>query len=370
MGVERSLAHLGFDHSVEAQRLNSLPPEERVEELESNLRSSELHVARDHPVSLPYPYWLTDGEIFTNLKKGTKLEIDEKERGGFCRQGITLALEIAYQHPDQLVFLYSSPGLASFESPSPEKYQKPYDIGQLYLMSFDGEKVVNFAISLNKEGERWLNELFSELYDQINSMTDIQKKIIAFITTPVLSNFSFEDFLRHEWENKNIRIFSKKNHFGGVQDYTLAMILDELEKSKKGQLRASINTKMIAERVVTEGGSYVSSEAIKQAYFQVYAGVMEKENVKQLFLGGGCGGSVISYADLLEIIPVLKLEEISNLSSNYRQMVQRSFSGKNKDQEDFICPNCGEKSKPPVGDCCPHCGITKKEAEERGLTTC
>lgn len=36
----------------------------------------------------------------------------------------------------------------------------------------------------------------------------------------------------------------------------------------------------------------------------------------------------------------------------------------------FICPNCRKESTSPVGDSCPKCGITKDEAEKKGLTIC
>lgn len=38
--------------------------------------------------------------------------------------------------------------------------------------------------------------------------------------------------------------------------------------------------------------------------------------------------------------------------------------------ENFVCPACYQESKPPVGDSCPKCKITKEEAKHKGLVVC
>ncbi|HLL61256.1 MAG TPA: hypothetical protein VK338_06055 [Candidatus Nitrosocosmicus sp.] len=40
------------------------------------------------------------------------------------------------------------------------------------------------------------------------------------------------------------------------------------------------------------------------------------------------------------------------------------------ERSDFICPKCNKSSKPPVGDSCPKCGFTKKEAAKKGMKVC
>ena len=135
LAEKNSLAHYGF--SEEKRKSQKY--------VEANLISYELHVIKNHVVSLPYHYWFDKNNqvIFTDEEKKSPLEIDSRERNGLYKEGIISAAETASQNSNRLVFLYSPPGPASFEANPPKDYIKPYDIGQLYLMWHDKEKINN-----------------------------------------------------------------------------------------------------------------------------------------------------------------------------------------------------------------------------------
>lgn len=59
----------------------------------------------------------------------------------------------------------------------------------------------------------------------------------------------------------------------------------------------------------------------------------------------------------------------SNIFNNSLSSLSSLFSS-SEYSENFTCPSCHEESTPPVGDNCPKCGITKDQAEKKGMTTC
>jgi len=150
---QHSLTQYGYNLQ-EARRLSKLSTVDQIVFLTKELESYELHVVRNHVVSLPYSYWLAEnGRIFSNQAQSIELELDRDERGGYYQIGISEALRLAKNNPGQLVYNYSPPGPASFDPIPDPKYAKPYNIGQLYLMYSDGEKVNNISVSVSPEGE-------------------------------------------------------------------------------------------------------------------------------------------------------------------------------------------------------------------------
>lgn len=359
---QHSLTQYGYNLQ-EADSLAKLSTKDQIASLTREFESYELHVVRNHVVSLPYSYWLAaDGKIFSNREQSIELELDKDERGGYYQTGISEALRLAKNNPNQLVFHYSPPGPASFDPVPDPKYAKPYNIGQLYLMYSDGDKVNNISISVSPEGELWLAEIFGEDYlKRIGNSSDQMEIIKNFITHPFLSSLSIDDFLNKQWQKPNQLVF-KTDNLGAEKTYTVNDVLEEINNSLTGKLKPKINAELIAERIVLNGGRRIKEEDLRWAYHAVIGEVMRETGRNEIALGGGCGGSVVKSSDLLGYeSPVEKMMEVPNLSSNYRRKIQGESS-----KDTFNCPSCNKPIPKGKGiTTCPHCGISKEEYAKR-----
>jgi hypothetical protein len=300
-----------------------------------------------------------DGKIFTNKEHTVELELAEEERGGYYKIGIPKALKLAQDNPGQLVFYYSPIGPASFDDPPHPDYQKPYTDGQLNLIYSDGQSIKDINIPLSQQGEqKWLREIFGEEYlSFIVEGKSEKEKIIRFITNPKLSTLTLDDFLNNKWQEPEMIVFTSTS-FNEEKNFSINEILFQLRNSLLGNLKTEINIELIVTQAFRDGDHFVKPETITQAYFSLMISVMEKNGVDQLFLSGGCGGSVVQKTDLLNFeSPVEKMMKISNLSSGYRQQIQTE-----NNEETFPCPNCRKPIPKGKGiTTCPHCGITKEE---------
>lgn len=360
----------GFDPKTEAEKLAGIPLTDRVDYLQQELTAAELHVFRDLPVSLPYFYQLKEGKVYSYPSK-VPLIIDPQERDGYCQIGVNNTLKLALENPGRLIFLYSPPGPASFDENHLERYKKPYDIGQLYINWFDGKKIVNLAISINKRGERWLGEIYGlEFQRQISSITDERERIIAFITTPIFSSFgNIDAFLNHHWQDSQQKIFTSKN-MGRPRNYNLSEILLEIKKSLTGQLKTEVDTQVLAEEAAKNGGYYISPKEVGHAWGRMALGLMARYQLTEIPLGGGCGGIVVRQGDLANIMPSLKLSSTASLSSEFRLIRQTSgFDNEEKDyhfDHEGICQNCHLGPK-PLGPCnvCEECDNQMRKENRR-----
>lgn len=357
--MESWLKKFGFDPQIEADRLNLIPPSERKNYFKNELASHEIHVIRNHAVSLPFNYWLSDEEkIFTNKEYTIELELAGEERGGYYRIGIPKALKLAKDNPNKLVYYYSPIGPASFDDPPHPDYEEPYNDGQLNLIYSDGEKIKNINVPLDKQGEQqWLGEIFDkDDLSYINDGQDEKERIVRFITSPVLSTLTIDDFLNHNWQNPELVIFHS-NSLDKERFFTINDVMFELRNSLIGKLKAKINVELIAQQAIQNGGSHVRPEDITKAYFTLMKLVMKQEGVRQLVLGGNCGGSTVN-SDMIGLDnPVDELLKKSNLSSSYRRQTQTKENG-----ESFSCPSCEKPIPKGKGiTVCPHCGISKDE---------
>lgn len=71
-------------------------------------------------------------------------------------------------------------------------------------------------------------------------------------------------------------------------------------------------------------------------------------------VAGSCGSTGVKSSNIFN----------NSLSSLFSLFPSSEYS------EHFTCPSCHKESTPPVGDNCPKCGITKDQAEKKGMTTC
>lgn len=345
--MESCLTKFGFSPEAEARRLNLMPQSEREAYLKQELATHELHVIRDHAVSFPYNYWLSDeGKIFTNKEHTVELELAEEERGGYYRIGIPKTLRLAKENPQQLVFFYSPIGPASFDDPPHPDYQKPYADGQLNVIYSDGDSIKNINIPLSQQGEQlWLKEVFGEEYlSYINKGGNEREKIIRFITTPKLSALTIDDFLNKNWHDPEMVVFHS-NIFDKEKFFSINDIMGELRNSLLGKLKTKINVELIAQQAIKNGGSYVRPEDITEAYFTLMGSVMHQEGVDRLILHGGCGGSVVKSSDLFNYSnSVEKLMEVPNFSTTYRRQIQGS-SVEDYKNDPNLC-HCGQPHEP------------------------
>lgn len=337
----------------EADKLNRLTPEDRFKQLQENFTTYELHVGRNKPVSITYPYWFSrDERIFTDPEQTRELELDPKERDGLYKTGLTEAFRLAQAHPQHLVFLYSPPGPASFKYPPDPEYKKPYDIGQLYLMYYDGKKINNLAVSVNGAGEKWLGEIFTP--DFIKAQKETQSTldyIRNFITTPQLTGWTMDDFLEHPWQDPSLTIFTSRN-LGHEEKYQLTDILQQVRDSLLRRLKTMTDVESIAREIAFNGGSYISESRLLQGYQTIIANIMNKEGVNQITLGGGCGGGIIRSNNIFNNDPVQRLLSPVNLSSSYRKQFQQTdFLNQSEDYKND--PNLCQKGcvNEPHFDC-------------------
>ncbi len=366
--MEHSLTKFGFDPYAEASRLNRLSVKDRVSYLNQELQAHELHVVRNHVVSIPYDYWLSnDGRIFTNPERTIELESDENERGGIYKIGLPKALTLAKSNPNQLVFHYSPTGPASFTEPPHPKYAKPYDIGQLSLMFFDGDKITNISISLNINEFDFLKEIFGKRFLTYTNFLDNRERIEQFVTHPVLVPGTIDDWLSNNWKESDMVIFHS-NSFGKENFFDINDVKHEIRNSLAGNLKGQINTELIAAQAILNGGGRVRPADMDWAFKAVIGGVMQQEGVSIIAMGGSCGGSTVTSSDIFESYnPVQELQNKFNLSSGYRNSLQVSS---NEDSDEygslkFPCPNpdkskCGKiitRPRHTLLPKCPHCGF-------------
>ncbi len=355
--TERSLARFGFNTTPEAPFLSTLAALNKdgaVNYLEKQLKAQLLHVARNIAVSLPYPYWLgKDDTIFTDPEKAIPLQIDRRERGGLYSEGLSKALKNAKNHPSMLQFLYSPPGPVNFDNDPNGPYQRPYDIGQLYLIWSDGNKIDNIAISTNQQGEEWVEEIFGKDYFQeLRLQKDEIDKIKYLITNPVATDLTLDDFMRKQWQSNDKLIFYSNNS-EGEKYYYVADIMKEIQAAFTGQLGSDFNAKAIAENYINGGGT---RNQLNEIYLRVYRYEMDRAGVNQLTLGGGCGGSVVSRDDITDQGSLNNhAANLSLLSSDYRRFTQTEKSGK-WEYHTGECVHCHTKNV-DVGPCniCQKC---------------
>lgn len=341
LAEKNSLAHYGFSKETSTDPRN----------VEANLKSYELHVIKNHVVSLPYHYWFDKNNkiIFTDEEKKNPLEIDSRERNGLYKEGIINAAEIVNQNPNRLVFLYSPQGPASFEANPPEEYAKPYNIGQLYLMWHDKEKINNIAVSINDSGENWLKEIFSQEYlDFVNDIQDVREKIAFYITAPYLSSLTLDDFLKNDWKYSGI-VF-KSDNLDGKKEFKVTDVINELTKSLKGKLKTEFNHGMLA-------NMFIDGLSTEKIYKTMISQLMQTRGLAKMALGGGCSGGIVKMSELFNET----LFKTPNLSTKYRLENQKNEDSNN---DTYPCPHCAKpipyeknpQNKVSWRTVCPSCG--------------
>lgn len=345
----------------EAHLLNRLSFIQQKEYLTRELETYVNHTLEDSAVSLPYYYQIGNDDNIYTYPSGIPLKIDQEERNGLYNVGVVDAVKLAMTKPNRLVFLYSPPGPVDFSNNPTNKYRqvKPYDRGQLNIMFYDGKKINNISVLVSgQQGEQWISEIMPDVYSSSTQQADEVSAISHLITHPQITNFDIDQFLNFSWKNLDRVIFTNRHN----RRYSLSRVLSLIKISLSGQLKPTINSfdKTIQEMVRYE----ITEQFVLSLYQQTAFDFMRNRGLKQISMGGGCGGSIVK----LSIF-----ESINNFSSGNRELKQRFLlTNANSEKDDYFeCPKCHGKIPSGQGiETCPHCHITKNEYAEQAGEKC
>lgn len=355
----------GFNPFAEAKSYQGLPSEEITKRFNQQRESYVNHLLEDQAVSILYQYWPDkNGNIFTSSSKKERdnvvHQIDFNERNGFFYDGILATIEQAVQNPGNLVTLYSPTGKKLFNSTPTESIPKekskwlkePYNIGQLYFLYFDGEKINNVAVSINDDNNPWLLEMGRE-FTEINQERDEEKRISLFLTTPIeLGNVDI--FLEKPWEH-NYRIFKNVHN----EDFFLDGVINDMRETFAGRRKLKIPI-YYDQTVQSLQRSEITVDIITQGYLSTVYNFMKERGLSKTKFGGGCPGDGAEMSEVERILgyDVMRsitmgenifAKSVSSLSANYQDLKQHK-SDENSDEYGslkFDCPVCnGEHTRP------------------------
>lgn len=364
----------GFDPYAEAIRLNQLSPQDRTTEFTQQVISRENHVRDDEAVSILYKYWLSpDGDIYTspNFKNinNVKNQINFGERNGLFYEGVLIAAQLAVQNPNQLVALYSPTGKKLFHDTSLEGrtqneigfLRKPYDLGQLYFMYYDGTKLNNIAVSIDRDDNLWFTEIYNKS-SEFNQISNEELRISKYLLNPVLLE-DVDNFLNMPLDYQG-QVF--KNVHGKV--FTVEDVLKAMRSTFAGNIMQTSFVNLQALNGLMQG--YITPEKVSQAYIGSDLAYMAHHKTDRVIYGGGCGGSSSTGTELENLLhenEIANISSTSSFSSDFRAIRQNqgiTSNSENSDRYDpYPCPHCGGmvkgeiKNRPETWEHpCQHCG--------------
>lgn len=340
-------------------------PNEKVksgEDFRKQLESYATHVIEDLPVSNIYSYRFSPEtqKIFT--ENGSELYIDSEEREGLPQIGTIKALKMSLANPDNLVFLYSPPGPVAFRTGT--KYDKvpPYPSGQLYVFKKrQGEENIidAIALSVGKEYEdQVLGIFFGEnrprFYDEI-------QKIIYYLSNPELLGFrDFGELIKKLLEQPELSFYrnvhDQKFSFADIAEFLRLGIKKQIKPQNQKVLEIIekiMNTRIERKRVENIGR--IPGVFSSLLYFQVLSAYFGGSS-KPLVLGGSCGGTVVDFGEVNQLIESLK--DYDPLSTNWRILSGKSVDVDKYGSREFECPHCRKKIRRPENtllEKCPYC---------------
>jgi len=350
--------------------LNSLDSlKARETRLKDNLNTTINHVFEDSVVSFTNYYQMKNDKV-VSYPDNTVLSIDKDERGGKYEIGIRSAVWGALKNPNQVVLLYSPPGLVVFDNDPHNKFKdmKPYVEGQIYMMYSDGNKVHNVAISTSGEDESLIAQLMPDIYCEAKIKKTEIEQITHFITNPLLTGVSIDVFLDTIGALPDKTVFTNKD---GVS-YSLHQTLSLINQSLAGLLT---NSPIVEEVLKHFDLQNISETDIHNIYGALAQNYMREKGINSMILGGSCGGTQIDYDPLAQ--------KIDTLSSSHRLMTQVPNELRiSKDYKNdpnlcrcsaasgphFHCPGQKNNSKEPCSHAievghgttfCPVCGTEK-----------
>jgi len=365
--VEHHLSKFGFDPNAENKRPLTL--QERKANLESYLNESVF----DLPVSHLYHYWFDgQGKLYSDGSREKQFEIngdnyqffDPRERAGLPGRGFEILKRALLENPDRIVLWYSPVGKTDFNNDSESPYsQIKYDYGQLYVNEYDSEMNRVNVVAIKVSNEKAVQAI-SQQFSGLLAIEDEEQRIAQSLLNPIVLEESKENFFHSQRDNFIIYQDRDGNSF------TIKHVLHEAEKTFAGYINPEI--RKISGELSKRLARAQTADEISGTYLAGISLWLHLTKQHEVRLRGSCGGAIVTQDDILRYIngensPVTDVN-LNIFSSDYRLNAQ----AKKEDDEKslFTCPGCGKKFKPPVGDCCPGCGLTKQKAAELGLGVC
>lgn len=360
-----NLKKYSVNPAAEAKALNRLPVEQKAGALKKNLDAYVNHVLEDNVVSLPYAYRLGINNRVLVYPSDQEVFLDERERGGLYKVGLTQAFDNCVNHPHMISLLYSSPGMTSFDNDPDNPYTQvgKYKDGQLYVMYFDGVKINNAAVSIGKPGESWVKQILGDVYREAEQKSSDKEKISHLISHPYLTGLDIDQFLAINGRVENGVVYkNNKNH-----EFTLWETLDLLRKSFSGNLALSIKNQMPENFF---DNKHLNDRFILNSYKHLIVHYMVNNGLRSLKLSGSCGSEEkFKISDLIDSVENF-VNNFSSLDRLLKQKLPKDLGDKDEDKNhDFYpCPHCSKpipyeknvKDKSSWLTNCPHCGFSIK----------
>jgi len=352
----------GVDHRSEARRLQQLSSHDRVLEYTQQRESYINHLALDEAVSILYRYHIgEDGNVFTHPSRreifNLKYQIDPAERNGLMYEGALSAIQLAKEHPNRLVALYSPTGkklfdktpLSSVESSHLPFLLRPYKEGQLYFLYFDGKEINNVAVSIHEDNNPWLAEI-APYFTELNAVPDEEKRITGFLTSPALLD-SVEDFFGRQWKNNGMVYRNVHGH-----SYYLDEVLKEMRETFAGRKKQMVNP--YDQTIQAMENQIITEKMVINGYLTSVLRYMKEKNMTYIKFGGGCPGTESTLSEIEKILGLDRVKDVVGLFSSFSSLFRyiRQESEKKWDYHEGECNLCHQKPA-MVGPCsiCVNC---------------
>lgn len=366
-----TIGGLSFD-AVEADRLAQLDVEQRRAELSKNLEGFKGEVLDDVPVSHRYHYYYdAEGNVYNHPDRHAihrfENQFDPRERDGLPALGFKKATQLMRQNPHNTVLWYSPPGEASQDkSPHNPYAEVTFIYGQLYVMSFDGEKITGVAVKVDREGEAAIDQFMPQTFYEAdkNAQSDYER-IEYFLQNPTLLRCGVSEIGDYEWKNE--RVYGGKGEGRATQNFTVRQMLDD------------IKTRFTHDTYTPEINAFVQSlssaqledrDEIARLYLQMILNHSKMKDTGKISLQGACGGSTVTRSDIESLLGMSAFEPLSSSSRLITQsgsldgalrLIPNSVNQTH--YEDYNCPGCkktlsGESKtdRQSWRKKCEHCG--------------
>ncbi|MDH7476249.1 MAG: hypothetical protein QHH09_02130 [Microgenomates group bacterium] len=367
MTVCREFLKFGFRSAEEAAQLAGLSIGERERLFRRSLSSFASEMLSKWVISAPYFYRIKNQRLFVDSDEKEELAVDlfdEREREGVARTSFLAIENFLVNHPGRVVLWCSPKGKGAFEGGNENEFTEvDYPFNQLIIYVNLGKKVVGLPIAFTNE--EFLKLIFGNGYREIKNE---REKIYYFLSSPLLTNLSMEDFLDYLDSLPNILVHDNGERVFYLQDLWRE-INYALQTGQTTWLESYDKTiENLARQLALEEN--LIAEAVRRGYLSLVYYHQLSTGQKITDLSAGCGGGTVSQQEIEESLGVFYnhwRSVITADSSLYRLLSGKFFQKKEETDryEDYECPSChqkiqGEKKDSPATwkARCPYCGYS------------
>ncbi len=365
-----TIGALSFD-PIEAERLAKLDVTERRRELSKNLEGFKGEVLDDIPVSHLYHYYYdSSGSVYNHPDRRPvhefETQFDPRERDGLPVIGFKKAADLMRRNPHNVALWYSPPGRATLD----EDPQNPYSdvtfiYGQLYVMTFDGEKISGVAVKVDREGEDAVRQFMPDSFYKADELESDYGRIQHFLQNPVLLAGNINELTEYDWIDGIVY----KGKAGGnmKRQFTVHKMLSDINNRLVNGPEEEVE---IHEYIRDLSPSQLTDKrVIAQVYLTMILDHPSMQADGKMSLQGACGGSTMTQS---QIEALLSGNQFEPLSSAYRlltqsdyleQLLKKAHAESLTRYPDYECPGCHEtlsgESKEDTSSWrkeCEHCG--------------